>query len=288
MEGGTRIPPGAKVEDMKNAVNIGILEHLRGLTVLTSTRNQTGFVPIEVYHEVYLESIRNAEMLIEEAKLIAESKSKTHARMLHNFAIEEVAKGYACLLAACGMIPRNHPLVLRWGKGSVFTQHDVKYSFFAVVAQDLFLKEIEKAKRGERSIFVGHETEYLTFMAVVQESLSKAFQKAGIADAELTGDEGIHARAVAGAITGPKATKKRFEWMYVDVVKQAGGLWFVSSPLKSDPKDTGPDFGLTELVIAQVKSVDGMRESPEFDAFRRKYREFLSRLDASLPKNPVW
>ena len=255
---------------------------------MARSKDRTELIPKELYHELFVESIRNAEMLIEEAKLIAESKSKTHARMLHNLAIEEVAKGYACLLVASGMIPRSHPLVRRTGKGCVFAGHDVKYGFYTAVAQKLFSKELQKAKSGERSIFAGHEAEYLTLMATVQDLLSEAFQKKGTADRELTRDEGILMQAKAAAFTGSQATKKRFEWMYVDAVKQTNGSWSVSSPLKLDSKDAGSQFQLTELVIADVKSFESKSKAPEFDAFRQAYRKRAEQVDPTWPKNPIW
>ena len=53
-------------------------------------------IPIEVYQEAMVESLKNAKALIKEAVLVAKNVSMTHALILKNLAIEEIAKANAC------------------------------------------------------------------------------------------------------------------------------------------------------------------------------------------------
>lgn len=71
-------------------------------------------------------SLRNAEMWLREARLIAKHGSKCHAQALTIFATEEVGKSMMCWLVVNGVTPYNHPDVDFTNSRSVFRKHSLK------------------------------------------------------------------------------------------------------------------------------------------------------------------
>ena len=56
----------------------------------------------EAYHEAMLESIKNSEMWLKEARIIAKNGSKGHAQALSIFASEELGKAVDSVFVTLG------------------------------------------------------------------------------------------------------------------------------------------------------------------------------------------
>lgn len=82
----------------------------------------------EAYAKCMKASLRNAEMWLKEAGLIAKHGSRCHAQALTIFAYEEVGKSFMCWLVVNGIIPFNHPDVDFANRRSIFKKHSLKSS----------------------------------------------------------------------------------------------------------------------------------------------------------------
>lgn len=212
-------------------------------------------IPREMYKEAMEESLKNAEMFIYEAKLIAEKGSQTHALLLKNLAIEEIAKAYVCWMVAYRVIPLNHPIVWPRSKRSIFRSHEVKNRVYMDIASAHMLQQMQKS--GLR------EPGPMTHGEIVGISIVTQFM----------GKEGM---------------KKRSEWMYVDIVKDENKNWSVSSPLLYDNEVRSPDFNHIDAMIGFIKRIRAFAESPHFADNLEKTREETRRLDPDFPPDPVW
>ncbi len=210
--------------------------------------------PREVYHEAMIESLRNAKALVKEAALVAQNVSMTHALMLKNLAIEEVAKAYACWLVVHEIIPRNHPMVKLFGKKSVFRSHDVKNKIYTELGSGMFLDKIKK-------------------IGQISEDLDLEGASVGI--------------GLVSSILGRIGTEKRFEWMYVDVVHR-DGEWIISSPLKADRKQRNINFWGIKTTIGFVDSLIHISKQKEFDKMQKEMRRKYEKQDADFPSSPIW
>ncbi|MFW9804691.1 MAG: AbiV family abortive infection protein [Candidatus Thorarchaeota archaeon] len=208
----------------------------------------------EVYEEAMHESLRNAKALIREAVLVGREISSTHALLLKNTAIEEIAKAYACWLVVAKVVPRNYSLIRPGNRKGVFRDHDAKYTMYIGLHSSLIM-HAEKAKKspGEK---------------VTQEELLGA--------------------AVGATIIGPTGTKKRFEWMYVDIRKNQEGKWFVSSPLKQDKGAKLIDFRGVKTVVRYVEHLTGFMKRPEFEEYQKEMIEWFRENDSEFPREPKW
>jgi AbiV family abortive infection protein len=212
-------------------------------------------IPREIYKEAMAESIRNAEVFIQEAKIIAEKGSSTHSLLLKNLAIEEVAKAYVCWMVAHRVIPLNHPIVWPRGKKTIFRSHDAKNKIYMDLASAFLLWQMQK--EGKRK--------------------SGPLTKGEIA--------GI---SVVTQYMGRKGTEKRSEWMYVDIVRGKDGKWFVSSPLSNDDLMTPVNFGQIDAIIAFLKSIEEFAESAQFADYLEQMQEETRKSDSDFPPDPLW
>jgi AbiV family abortive infection protein len=212
-------------------------------------------IPKEIYREVMEESLKNAKALVQESYLVATNVSNTHAKMLKNLAIEEIGKAVACWNVVAEILPRNHPMIRITGKKSVFRNHDVKNAIYSAYEGSIFLTQWKKA--------TGSENE-------------------AISESELLG-LGLAASALA-----PFGTKKRFEWMYVDIVQEDDGTWSVSSPLKNDTGQQVINYTLIKQSIAYLDWLFKQLGSNMIIEYRQQRREWLMKNDPDFPKNPKW
>jgi AbiV family abortive infection protein len=213
-------------------------------------------IPREVYKEAMDESLKNAEMFVYEAKLIAQRGSRTHALLLRNLAIEEVAKAYVCWMVTNRVIPLNHPIVWPKGKKTIFRSHDTKHKAYLDVASALLLNQMQKS--GQR------EPGFITKGELVGINILTQFM-------------------------GKEGTKKRFEWMYVDIIRNKEKTkWTISSPLLLDSTIKPLEFTHIEAMIGFVKSIRNFAESDQFAANLEKVQEETRRLDSDYPDTPIW
>jgi hypothetical protein len=93
---------------------------------------------------------------------------------------------------------------------------------------------------------------------------------------------------VASGIIGPMGTKKRFEWMYVDIKKNKEGRWAVSSPLKLDHENVSISFKGVKDTIRFVEVEIDFLQDPRLDEYRTNVLEWFKKYDADFPKTPKW
>lgn len=218
-------------------------------------RREIRLIPIEVYHEAMIESLRNAKALVEEAVLVARQVSMTHGLMLRNLAIEEAAKAHVCWLVVAGILPRNHPMVKTLGKKSVFRNHDVKNAVYLELANSINLDGMKRA--GE--ILGDTDPEQLA-----------------------------HVMGYLSSVIGRKGTEKRFEWMYVDIVEEGDGSWSVSSPLKMDKENQSIYFKNIKDVVRFLEIEIQFLRDARLHEYRDNMREFYKENDSDFPDKPKW
>ena len=210
-------------------------------------------IPREVYKEAMEESLKNAKALIEESYLVAKNVSKIHGLMLKNLAIEEVSKAYACWQAANSLIPLNHPFIDPKDRISVFRNHDTKNSMYMAIANASLMAGMKKQK-GEPITTTPQE---VAFMG----RLSDNFGKEG--------------------------TKRRFEWMYVNIVEE-NGQYKVSSPLKMEKDVHGVDYRGIKYNIGFIEKIDKFSKTKEFKDRLSELRVIFKKFDNNYPVNPIW
>ncbi len=212
-------------------------------------------IPIEVYRLTLNECINHAEELLNISRIIASRGSKAHALLLKNFAVEEIAKAYVCWLVSSEILPRNHPIAKTTSKRGVFRNHDTKYILSTTVGSMLIIGAQKGMRPGEFYV-----------------------PDAG----ELTGI------SIAATAIGKIGTKKRFEWMYTDIITDSDGNWKVTSPLKLDLDETILNYGLDESMIAYLKNLRKSSNTEDFKKRVREYRTKLSKIDPEYPSKPKW
>ena len=209
----------------------------------------------ELYKEAMDESLKNAEMFVYEAKLIAEKASQTHALLLKNLAIEEIAKAYVCGMVAYRVIPLNHPIVWPKSKKTIFRSHDVKNRVYIDIASAHMLQYMQKSGLRETG---------------------------PITTGEITGI------SIVTQFMGKEGTKKRSEWMYVDIVQDKKKNWYVSSPLLYNEEVKPPDFNHIDAIIGFIKRIIAFAESSHSADNLEKVREDTRKLDPEFPDDPIW
>jgi AbiV family abortive infection protein len=212
-------------------------------------------IPRTIYKEAMNESIKNAEMFVYEAKLIDAKGSRTHALLLKNLAIEEVAKAYVCWMIANRVIPLNHPIVWPRGKKTIFRSHNVKNKIYMDIASVFLLWQMQKEGKRESG------------------PLTKG-ELAGI--------------SIVTQFMGKEGTKKRSDWMYVDIARNKEGNWYVSSPLSNDNIITQPNFKQIETMIGFVKWIGEFAKSVQFMDYLEQLREETRTTDSDFPDDPIW
>ncbi len=212
-------------------------------------------IPREVYKEAMEESLKNAKALIRDAYLVGKQVSMTHALMLKNLAIEEIAKSNACWLVVAEILPRNHPMVMITGKKSVFRNHDVKNTLYMGLAGAMNVARMKRA-------------------GLIDEKESPEGLALGI--------------GLASTIIGPMGTKKRFEWMYVDIVKNKEGEWIISSPLKLDNNNKVIDFRNVKKVIQFMDTQIRFLKDSKMKDHRIMMRKWYKDNDSDYPEKPEW
>jgi hypothetical protein len=141
------------------------------------------------------------------------------------------------------------------GNKSVFRNHDVKNAIYVAFEGSLLLTRWKKEK--------GNENE-------------------PISEGELMG------LGIAASAIGPLGTKKRFEWMYVDIIQDEDDGWSVSSPLKNDKQLQVINYTGIKGCIRYLEWLIGILGSNEVVEYRQQRREWLTKNDPDFPKNPKW
>jgi len=208
-----------------------------------------------VYKEAMEESLGNAKALLQEAGMVARTVSITHALMLKNLAIEEIAKSLACWYVVAEILPMNHPLVRITGKKSVFRNHDVKNTIYMCMTGTMLLAQ---------------------------------WKRMGLADGDDISEGNLFGVGLGATALGPIGTKKRFEWMYVDIVRNKEGDWTVSSPLKLDQQKKSVDFSSVKASIKYLELLMKFMSEDEFEKYRMDRREWFVKNDPDFPKKPRW
>jgi AbiV family abortive infection protein len=236
-------------QTMKSRIS---LYHITSQDVVLMGKN---LIPKEVYREAMVESLKNAKALVQESYLVAKNVSSTHALMLKNLAIEEIGKAIACWNVVAEILPRNHPMIKRSGPKSVFRNHDVKNALYVAFEGSLLLAQWKRESGN------------------------------GI---EETSEGELLGLGLAASALGPFGTKKRFEWMYVDVVRNQDGAWGVSSPLKTDSQQRVISYVGVKGCINYLEWLIGLLGNETIEEYRTQRREWLSKNDSDFPKKPRW
>jgi len=212
-------------------------------------------IPREIYREAMNESIKNARMMLDEADIISERRSVVHARVLQNMAIEEVAKAYVCWLVTNGVIPYNHPLVDPQDGKSVFQNHQIKVSIYVAIANIL-------------NVLI--------------------LREAGIRGSSLPSERRILALDTVLDWVSEKGSKKRYDWMYVDVKIDKKGNYTVSSPLLIDSDIILDGLNGVRSTINLICWLDNQSKTESFAKKRTRMREKIRTSDDMFPPNPEW
>jgi AbiV family abortive infection protein len=211
-------------------------------------------IPREVYKEAMDESLKNAKALVQEAYLVAKHVSNTHALMLKNLAIEEVAKAYVCWQVANGILPLNHPYADPCDNRGVFKSHNTKNTIYMTLANTKLLFGMKKSN-DETPILSEQELLVLSLFATT---------------------------------FGKEGTKRRFEWMYVNIIKVDDDHYSVSSPLSKDKDLNVIDFRGIKSIIGMIESFDEFSKTQPFLDNLEMLRAETRKFDTVYPDNPLW
>lgn len=202
-------------------------------------------------------SLRNAEMWLKEAKLLAKKGSKGHAQALIIFAGEELGKALMCWMTINGVFPYNHWEVDFKNGKSVFRKHELK-----------------------NATFMG-----FSLARISPEVIPDNYDQLVI---DPWSGESIGVREYLAKL-GAFATWARSSWMYVDIKKECSQLE-VYSPLAMSPYSVEGALKDMEYSLKTFKRfVRASKEHPE--AFRELFKEMrqtLEEKDDKFPKTPQW
>ena len=207
----------------------------------------------DVYEKCMMASLENAEMWINEARMILETCSRSHAHVLTLFAVEEIGKAIMCWLTINKVYPFNHQEVDFRSKKGVFRNHSLKGG---AALGFLFgmTKSMRKAKGKDAAVFVKHPVSG--------------------EDVELEDLIPDGAKIMA---------QSRELLMYVDIKKGPNGLE-VSNPLHHNPP---VEIAIEDALIALASLRTFIKNSSRYIEYFREVRKIVEE-NILFPKNPEW
>ncbi|MFW9886765.1 MAG: AbiV family abortive infection protein [Candidatus Thorarchaeota archaeon] len=205
----------------------------------------------EAYQRCMTASLENAEMWLNEAKLLVKHGSRSHAHVLTLFAVEEIGKAMLCWWTINGVYPFNHPLIdFVKRKKSIFRSHSLKGGLatsFAFGLSRLFGKAPEKT-------IVKHPE---------------------------TGKD-VELRSLVHE-TGRLFEKSRSFLMYVDIKKTCDGINVVN-PLDEDPP---VEIAIEDALISLATVRAYIKNTSRFvDKFKKLRKDIATR--DGYPNEPEW
>ncbi len=230
----------------------------------------------QAYQDAMLESLRNAEQWLEDAQLLLENGSITHAYVLSDLAGEEVAKAYACWHVLVGAIPTNHPLVKPSKKETIET---VSKRLDKEAKRDS--RRVRQGKQPKKpiSVFTSHAMKY----ALASDLGSSFFMPK---DVQAHSEKLESFLAGINTFFGEIGVMRRSEWLYVNLSESDEGLE-VSSPMRKEFQFQDSKFHVKQMSLDAVKKLIAAPTS-EFSKWASARRKRLKEKDPYFPKNPKW
>jgi hypothetical protein len=228
------------------------------------------------YQDAMLESLRNAQQWLEDARLIVNNGSIAHSFVLRDLAGEEIAKAYACWQVLVGAIPTNHPLVKPSKKETIET---VSKRLGKEAKRDS--RRVRQGKKPKKpiSVFTSHAMKY-----ALAADLSSSFFRTKEVQADSEKLEAF--LGGLNAVFGEIGVMRRSEWLYVNLCESDQGL-DVSSPMRKDFQVHDSKFQLKQMSLEAVKKLVAASPS-EFSNWASTRRKRLKESDPYFPNNPKW
>ena len=128
---------------------------------------------IELYRKAMIESIKNSEMWLKEARIIAKKGSKGHAQALTIFASEELGKAVMCWFVVKGVFPLNYWEIDFRSPRSMFHKHSLKIATDFALGQVLDDEVPDDMQEEVPDSWTGKPIEFRKLLAKIGAAVSR-------------------------------------------------------------------------------------------------------------------